>query len=150
MCHQRWNVGCARIHEHRDHRHQHQNRAEEGIKEELEARVNTVRAAPDANDQEHRDQARFEEDIKEHEIQRHEHAEHQRLKQQEGDHVFLDARFHIPACRNNQRHHEGGQHHEEHGNTVHAHFVGHAHDPGRLFHHLEAGVGAVELREDKQ
>ncbi|KAG1649484.1 hypothetical protein GQR58_028981 [Nymphon striatum] len=56
-------TGGARIREHRNHRHQHQHRAEEGIEEELEAGVNPVRPAPDANDQEHRNEARFKEQI---------------------------------------------------------------------------------------
>ena len=47
------------------------------------------RAAPDADDQEHRDQAGLEEQVEQHEIERREHADHQRFQHQEGDHVFL-------------------------------------------------------------
>ena len=113
----------ARFGKHRYHRHQHQHRAEEGIEEELEARVDTLFPAPDADDQEHRDQTRLKEEVKEHQIQRHEHAEHQRFQEQEGDHVFLDAVLDVPACRDDQRHHEGREHHEEDRDTVNAEAV---------------------------
>jgi hypothetical protein len=53
---QRLDIRGARVGEHRHHGHQHQHRAEEGVEEELEARIDAVLAAPDADDQEHRDQ----------------------------------------------------------------------------------------------
>ena len=45
-------------------------------------------AAPDADDQVHRDQAGLEEDVEEEDVLRHEDAEHQRLHEQEGGHIF--------------------------------------------------------------
>jgi hypothetical protein len=120
---QRLDIGGARIREHRHHRHQHQHRAEEGVKEELEARIDAVLAAPDADDQEHRDQARLEEQVEEHQIERHEHAQHQRFQHEEGDHVFLHAVVTSQRRRDGQRHDEGRQHHEQHADPVHPHLV---------------------------
>ena len=47
----------------REDRQQHQHRAEQRVEEELEGRVDAPRAAPDADDQEHRDQHALEEDV---------------------------------------------------------------------------------------
>ena len=150
MRHQRRNVRGARVREHRHHRHQHQDRPEEGVEEELERRVNPVRPAPDADDQEHRDQSSLKEQVEQHEVQRHEDAQHQRFQQQEGDHVFLDPRVDVPAGRDGQRHHEGRQHHEKDRNPVDAHLVLEAHQPLALFDELETGVGGVEVEQDEQ
>mmetsp|Transcript_18462 Transcript_18462/g.30080 ORF Transcript_18462/g.30080 Transcript_18462/m.30080 type:complete len:613 (-) Transcript_18462:8250-10088(-) len=144
------NIGGARIGKHADHGHQHQDRPKEGIKEELERRIDAVRPTPDPDDQEHRDQPRLKEEVEQHQIQRHEHAQHERFQQQESDHVFLDARGHVPRGRNHQRHHEGGQHHKQNRNPVNAHFVLQAQQPLGLFHELEAGVVGVKLEQDKQ
>ena len=88
---QRHDVGRARFPIHRHDGEQHQHRAEQRVEEELEARIDAARAAPDADDQEHRDQAAFEEQIEQDEIERREGADHQRLQHQERDHVFLHA-----------------------------------------------------------
>ncbi len=144
------NTGRAGIRVHHHHRHQHQDGPEEGVEEELERSVNAVRPAPDADDQEHRDQTCFEEEVEEHQIQRHEHAKHQRFQQQEGDHIFLDPRLYVPAGGNDQWHHKGGQHHEQDRNPVNAQTVLQPHQPLRLVDELEPGVGRVEVEQDEQ
>ena len=108
-------------HQHRDRRRvrgrhhvddgdQHQHRAEEGVEEELVARLDTLGAAPDADDQVHRDEAALEEDVEQEQVLRDEHAEHQRFHQHEGRHVFGDAGLdRAPACADADRHQEGGQ-----------------------------------------
>ena len=70
---------------------QHQYRAGQGVEEELDGRVKFARAAPDADQQVHRNQHSFPEDEEEEEIERHEDAEHAGLQDQEPDVVFLDA-----------------------------------------------------------
>ena len=70
---------------------QHQHGAEQRVEEELDGRVKFARAAPDADQQIHRDQHRFPENEEEEEIERHEDAEHAGLENQEPDVVFLDA-----------------------------------------------------------
>ena len=147
---QRLDVGGAGLIVHRDQRHQHQHRAEEGVEEELEGGVDPVLAAPDADDQEHRDQLALEEDVEEHQIQRAEDAEHQRLQHQEGDHILLDPAGDAPARGDGQRHQEGGQHHEQDRDAVDAHPVGKSAEPRPLLDELEAGVARVVAGDQKQ
>ena len=64
---------------------------EQGVEEELEARVDAPRPAPYADDQEHRNEAALEEQVEQDQIERREGADHQGLERQERDHVFLDA-----------------------------------------------------------
>ncbi len=144
------NIRGASIRKHRHHRHQHQHRAEEGVEEELERRINAFLAAPDADDQEHRDKPRLEEEVEEHKIERHEHAQHQRFQQEERDHVFFDARGHAPRGRNRERHHESGQHHEKNADPVHPHLVFQPQEPLAVLDELKSGVRGIELEQDKQ
>ena len=100
---QRRDVGGAGVPVHGHHGEQHQHRAQQRVEEELEARVDAPLAAPHADDQEHRDQAALEEQVEQHQVERAEHADHQRLEHQEGDHVLLDPRLDRlpswPGCR---------------------------------------------------
>src|SRR3989441_10413255 len=59
------------------------------VEDELDRRVNAVGAAPDADDEVHRDQHRLPEDVEEEEVEADEHAEHPRLEDQHRDHEFL-------------------------------------------------------------
>jgi hypothetical protein len=70
---------------------QHQHRASQCVEEELDRRVEFARAAPDADQEVHRDQHGFPENEEEEEIERHEDAEHAGLQNQEPDVVFFDA-----------------------------------------------------------
>ena len=69
-------VSGACIRKHCHHRHQHQNRAEEGIKEKFKRSINPRFTAPDPDNQEHWDQTRFKEHVKQHQIQRTKHTDH--------------------------------------------------------------------------
>ena len=70
---------------------QHQHRASQGVEEKLDRGVKLARAAPDADQQVHRDQHGFPENEEEEEIERHEDAEHAGLQNQKPDVIFLDA-----------------------------------------------------------
>jgi hypothetical protein len=72
-----------------DQRHQHQQRAQQRVQEELEGRVDLVRATPDTDDQVHRDQRGLEEHIEQQAIERAEHADHQAAEDHEGAHVLV-------------------------------------------------------------
>ena len=85
---QRLNVGRASRASTSPDGDQHQQRTDERVEKELEARIDAPLAAPNADDEKHRDQAAFEEQIEQHQIQRAEHADHQRLQHEEGDHIF--------------------------------------------------------------
>ena len=144
------NRGGSGIPIHRHDGDQHQHRAEEGVEEELVTRIDAALAAPHADDQEHRDQAAFEEDVEQHDVERAEHAGDQRLQHQEGDHVLLDADLHrLEGCQDAERHQEGGQDDEQHRDAVDTHVVGNAGaEPGELLDHLEAGVLGIEINPD--
>ena len=49
-------------------------------------------AAPDADDEVHRHEHDFPEDVEEEEVESQEHAQHAHLEHEEGDHVLLHAR----------------------------------------------------------
>ena len=63
-------IGGACFQPHVKHGDQHQDRAQKRVEEKLEGRVDPVLAAPDADDQEHRDQTGLEHDIEKHQIKR--------------------------------------------------------------------------------
>ena len=71
------------------HREQHQHRAEQRIKEKLDRGIKLARAAPDADQQIHRNQHRFPENEEQKEIQRHEDAQHTGLENQKPNVIFL-------------------------------------------------------------
>ena len=69
----------------------HDDRSKQCVEEELKARINAALATPHTDDQEHRNEARLEEDIEKNEIKCCEHADHQRFKHKKRDHIFSDA-----------------------------------------------------------
>ena len=150
--HERRNIGRARVEIRDEYCQQHQDGAEQRIEEELERRVYPARPAPNADNQEHRDQDRLEEDVERDEIERAEHADHHRFQHQEGDHIFLHPDMDgVPARANADRRQQGRQQHEEHGNPVHAHVVVDLvlRHPRRLLHKLESGVDVSKFTHNK-
>jgi hypothetical protein len=107
-------------------------------------------AAPDPDDQEHRNQAAFEEQVEQEQVQRHEDADHQRLEQEERDHVLLDPVGDVPGRGDHQRHQERGQHHEQHRDAVHADLVLEPHEPLPLLDELEVRVRGIEAGHDEE
>ena len=97
--------------DHPQHSDQHHERAEQGVEEEFVRRVNPVLSAPNTDDQIHRDQASFEEDVEQQQVLRRENANHQRFHKQERGHILTDALLYRgPACADANRHQEHGQH----------------------------------------
>ncbi len=66
---------------HDQDRHEHEERAEEGVDEELDGRVEPVLPAPDPDDEVHRDQHHFPEHVENEEIEREEYPEHARRQE---------------------------------------------------------------------
>ena len=127
------------------HRKQHQYRAEQGVEEELDGGVEFSRAAPDSDQQVHRNQHGFPEYKEEKEIKRHEDAQHAGLQHQEPDVVFLHSIFDRgPRGKNRNPAQQGGEHDEQEGNAVYAENVAGADrgNPvvGRALHEFEAGL----------
>ena len=75
----------------RQDREQHQHRTSQRIEEEFDRRVQPPLAAPHADQEIHRHEHHFPENVEQHEIERHENAEHAGLQQQQQDVVFLFA-----------------------------------------------------------
>ena len=71
-------------------RHQHQQRPDQGVQDELDRGVDPVRAAPDPDDQVHRDEDDLPEDVEQEQVEGHEHADQPDLEDEERDHVLLD------------------------------------------------------------
>ena len=118
---QRRNVGRARFGDHRDHRDQHQHRSEQRVEEEFIRRIFAVRAAPDPDNEIHRDQASFKEDVEQQQILRAEHADHDRFHDQEHRHVQADATLdRVPARQDTQRHQENAEHDQHQRHAVDA------------------------------
>ena len=130
---------------------QHQHGAQQGIEEELEAGVDAARAAPHADDEEHGDQARFEEDIEQHQIKGGKHADHQGFEHEKGDHVFAYAFFHMPACQNADRHEKRSEQDEQHRDAIHTHLIGgNAAQPFMALNELEARVVWIEVQPNEK
>ena len=72
----------------RQDREQHQHRPAQRVEEKLDGRVQLAIAAPDADEEVHRHEHHFPEDVEEEKVQRAERADHARL-QQEQEHVVL-------------------------------------------------------------
>ena len=148
---QRRDVGGAGLPIDRHDGEQHQQRAGERVEEELEARIDAARTAPDADDEEHRDQAALEEQIEQHEVEAREHADHQRLEHEEGDHIFLHPRRdRLPARQDAERHQQRGEEHEGQGDAVDAHMEVDRPEPGALLDELELRRGGIEVAPQQQ
>ena len=129
------------------HRQQDQDRAQQGVQEELDRGVFAPRAAPDADQEIHRQQHHFPEDVEQEEIQRHEHADHAGVEHQQQGEVALDALFDPEAGEHRDEANQRGQQHHRDADAVHADEVidvvgGH---PRILFRELDGGGGGVEM-----
>jgi hypothetical protein len=142
-------VGVCR----RQDRHQHQERPDERVQDELDRGVDPVRAAPDPDDQVHRDEHDLPEDVEEERVEREEDPEHADLEDQERDHVFLDPRLdRLEAGEDRDPGHERGQHDECDRQPVRADLVLDAEDrdPGVGLGELEAGPAGQEADQQEQ
>ena len=100
----------TRLHQHVDQRDQHEHGAQERVQEELERGVHTPRTAPHADDEEHRNEHGFPEEIEQQAVERGEHANHQSFHDEEGGVVLRGTLFDHSPCRDHHRDgDEGGQ-----------------------------------------
>jgi len=132
-----------------EHQHgdQHQHRAEERVQEELDRRVLPPRAAPDADQEVHRQEHHLPEHVEQEEVERHEHAEHAGDEQQEEHVVGLDVLRDRPAGGTGEHREERGEHHERHADAVHTEQVldVEGRNPRLLHHRLHARLAHGEL-----
>ncbi len=128
--HQQVERAAARV-EHQD-ADQHQRGAGQGVQEELERGVDAprhdpaqevvgaVRVAPAADQEVHRDEGQLPEDVKQHQVERHEDADHAAFEQQHQEQVrpqpLLDP---LPGENQHQHGQEGGEQHQEEAQPIH-------------------------------
>ncbi len=107
-----------------DQRDQREQRPGERVEEELDRRVDAVRPAPDADDDEHRDQGRLEEHVEQQRVERAEHAVHEAREEQERGHVLRHALLdHLPARDHHQHGGEAVEQDEQQRDAVDAEVV---------------------------
>jgi hypothetical protein len=70
-------VLCEEVH--LQHAEQHHDRTNERVKKELNCRVETILATPDTDQEVHRHERHFEEQVKQKHVHRTKHADHRRL-----------------------------------------------------------------------
>ena len=100
---------------------QHQDGAGHGVQEELDGGVDAARSAPDADQEVHRDEREFPEDVEQEQVLRQEDAHHAHFQQQEEEHEILDALFdRRPGGQDGDGGQEGGQQHQQDAQAVHA------------------------------
>ena len=135
----------------REDAEQHDDAADEGVQEELDRRVEPVRAAPDPDQEVHRHEHHFPEQEEEQEIERHERAEHAGLQHEQEDVVLL----HPLGDRIPRRQHRDASHHRRQQDQEGAQAVDaekilgpDRRDPGCALDELE--VGALRREPEPQ
>ncbi len=132
---------------------QHQYRTGQCVQEKLNRRVEFPRPAPHADDEVHRHQHQFPENVEQEEIERDEYADHSRLQQQEHGVVFLHPLVDgFPRRKNRQESDHRGEHHQQQADAVDADQIFHAErgDPVVALHHLKARSALVEARGERE
>ncbi len=95
----------------RQNRQEHQDRAGQRVQEKLYRGVEAALAAPDADQEIHRHEHYFPENVEEDEVEGHENAEHAGLQQEKQDVIFFFAFFDCgPGRENRERAEDGGEH----------------------------------------
>jgi hypothetical protein len=99
----------------------------------------------------HRNEAGFEEQVKQHEVEGAEHADHEAFQDEKRDHVFAHAVFdRFPGGKDTDRHQKRGQDHEQHRNAVDAHLVFDGPEPSPRFDELERRTAGIKVDPDQQ
>ena len=98
---------------------QHEERTDHRVQDELYRGVDPSLASPYADQEIHRDQHDFPENVKQHQVERAEHSDHARLERKETDHERFDFfRYRLPGRENGQRRQKGCQDHQEKADAV--------------------------------
>src|ERR1700682_4530732 len=106
---------------------QHQDGAREGVQEKFDGSIKLPRPSPDADEQVHGNQHGFPEHKEEKEIERHEDAEHARLKDEKPNVIFLNAILDGgPGRQDRDPSKKRGEHDEQERNAIDAQNVARA------------------------
>ena len=134
-------------------RRQHEHRRDHGVHEEFDGGVDLAPMAVHSDQQRHRNQGGFPEEIKHEQIERHEDADQRRLQHQQDDEEFLYPLMNrFPGDQHAQWGEKSGQHHQPHGNSVHAHVVMNVgyRNPCAIEFILKPGLGPMEVNRQMQ
>ncbi len=128
---------------------EHEEAAEHGEEDELHRRVDAAPAAPNADEEVHRDEHGFPEDVEEEQVHRDENTDHARLEQEHEDREFLDPVIDGPPGRKQgQRGQERRQQDEEQADAVDTDMVIESSpEPGRSFNEFGESRCAVETEK---
>jgi len=127
---------------------EHQQRTQQRVQKELERRVDFVGTAPDANDEVHRYQGGFKEDIKQHTIQRTKDTDHETAQDQESAHVLVHPpRNDFPTGDHHNDIDKRRQQDEPHRDAINPEVVidVEAFNPWCFFHKLHGRSGYIKL-----
>src|SRR5210317_893595 len=102
----------------RDDGDQHEEAADQGEEEKLECGLTAVGSTPDTDQEEHRDQRYFPEEIEKNQVVGEENAHQARLQQEQQSKETGDVTFNTPGEQNRRDLHERGQQHHQQGNAV--------------------------------
>ncbi len=102
----------------RQQRDEDEDAAEQGVEEELDGGVLAARPAPDADEEVHRQQHHFPEDVKQEEVERQERAQHAGFEDQKQDAVAAHELVDLPAGDHRQKTQGRGQQDEGHADAV--------------------------------
>ena len=133
--------------------HQHEDRAKEREQEELDGGVDAPFTAPDTDDEEHRHQHGFPEDVEEQPVQRREDTDHQAFQEQERGEVLGRAQLdHPPPGDDHERCQERREQHQRQRDAVQAQVVVdvESFDPRYPLDELHLGRGHVEAEIKRQ
>jgi hypothetical protein len=136
-----------------EHGHQHQQRANQGVDEKLDGRIQPPLATPDADEQVHGHEHDLEKHVEQKQIGGREHANHERLHDEQQRVVFLLALFDVaPRAQRHNRPQKGCQHHQRQGQPVHAHLVlgPDGRNPRGRFHKLQPAHVVVPHQHERK
>ena len=144
---------AARLEVEIDDRHQCEQRAQQGVEEELERRVDAVLPTPHADDDEHRNQGGLEKHVKQRAVEGREHPDHEPGQDEKRSHVLRHPGLdHLPSGQHHQHGDECGQRDEEHRNAVDPEVIldAKARDPVVPLDELELRRRGVEIKHQRQ
>ncbi len=128
-------------------RHQDEDGAEQRVEQELDRRVLPVLAAPDGDQEVHRQEHDLEEDVEEDQVERQEHAHHAGQEQQEQGVIAADFLLDVPRRQARQDRDEAGEHDEAEADAVEPEIILDVErgDPRLANHQVVSPVGPLGL-----
>src|SRR6202521_866240 len=134
-------------------RRQHEHRSNHRVQEEFHRCIDTPFVAINSDQQSHRDQSGFPEEVKKEQIKRDKDPNQRSLQnQQQNEKFFYPLMNRFPRDEDTERRQKSGQHHQPHRNTVHTHVVMDIgiRDPKVVDFVLESGLSPLKMYRQVQ